>query len=157
MAQFLTDLATAQNAAINDLSQAANIKQFGGRVQYLDVKISALTPAASDTLYLARLPKGSRLIVQHTSVDFTAPSSTAATCKVGYIYDDGTGTDNAFGAALALGTAAGRKVLTDAGTIGAALTTPVQFTDDAWIYLTWTTVTGGSSHNETWHIAYTLG
>ena len=157
MAQYSTDLATAQAAAFTDLSQAANLKQFGGRVFYLDVKISALTPAANDTLYLVRIPKNARLIPELCSVDYTAPSTTAATCSIGHIYDDGSGSSTSIASALALGTAAGRKNITDSGTLGGVFTTPIQFTDDAWLYLTWTTVTGGSSHNETWHLAYTNG
>lgn len=157
MATVYTTFASSQNDALSDSSAAPTLKNSGGNVKYIDVTKSAYTAATADPLYLVRLPKGARLIPSQCSVDFTAPASTACTGKIGYIYDDATGDDDAFGASLALGTAASRKLFTDASTKGAAFLDPVTFTDDAWIYVTWTTVTGASSHQETWHIAYTLG
>jgi hypothetical protein len=62
----------------------------------------------------------------------------------------------AFGTALALGAAAGRKGFVEAGTLGVALITPIQFTTDVWIVATWTTATVAVSHTQTWHLAYTL-
>lgn len=160
MANTFSDFGTLQLAARNDISQAPNHKQYGGNLKWLDVKFSSITPTTSDVLFIARLPAGARLIPELCSVDYTAPSSTAFTGKIGY-YTSDTDTptavnDAAFGTALALGTAAGRKMFSEAGTIGTAFITPIQFTTDVWITFTPTTVTAGSSHNETWHIAYAL-
>lgn len=155
MANVYTTFATSQLAALSDLSQAPNLKQAGGTVRYIDVTKTAYTAATADPLYLARLPKGARLIPALCSVDYGDPGD-ACTGDIGYIYDDTTGDADGFGAALALGNAAGRKLFTEAGTKGAAFLTPVQFTDDAWIYVTWSTVTSGASHTQTWHLAYTL-
>jgi hypothetical protein len=44
----------------------------------------------------------------------------------------------------------------DDATAGAAALTPVTLTDDAWVYVTWTTVTNGASHTQTWNLVYTL-
>lgn len=156
MANVYTSYATSQLAAIDDASAAPNAKQAGGTLRLVDVSKTSYTAATADPLYLVRLPKGARVIPQLCSVDYGDPGD-ACTGKIGYIYDDGTGDDDAFGASLALGNAAGRKALTEASTLGAALLTPVTLTDDAWVYVTWTTVTSGASHTQTWHIAYTLG
>lgn len=160
MANTFSDYGTLQLAARTDQSQAPNLKQYGGNMRHIDVKFTSISPTTSDVLFIARLPAGARLVTELCSVDYTAPSSSAFTGKIGY-YTAATDTptavtDNAFGAGLALGTAAGRKNFTDAGTLGAALTTPIQFTTDVWITFTPTTVTSGSSHNETWHLVYTL-
>lgn len=160
MANTFSDYGTLQLAARTDQSQAPNLKQYGGNMRHIDVKFSSITPTTSDVLFIARLPAGARLCPELCSVDYTAPSSTAFTGKIGY-YTAATDTpaavaDSAFGAALALGTAAGRKLFSEAGTKGAAFNTPVQFTTDVWITFTPTTVTSGSSHDETWHLVYTL-
>lgn len=155
MALVYSDFGTLQLAAITDQSQAPNLRQYGGNVKYLDVIKSGYTAATADPLYLARLPKGARLIPALCSVDYGDPGD-ALTGKIGHIYDDGTGDDDAYGAALALGAAAGRKGFVEAGTAGAALQAPVSFTDDAWIVATWTTATVPVSHSQTWHLAYTL-
>ena len=156
MANVFTDFATLQGTAVNDISTAPNLKAYGGELKVLQVSKTAYTAATADPLYLIRLPKGAKLIPSLCSVDYGTPGS-ACTGKVGHIYDDGTGDDDAYGSALALGNAAGRKLLSEAGTKGVAFTDPVTFADDAWIYVTWTTVTSGASHTQTWHIAYTLG
>lgn len=157
MANVYTDFATSQLAALTDMSQAPNLRRYGGNVHRLDVSITT-NPATNTPVYLARLPKGARLLPDLCSVDYADPTSTtgAVTGKVGHIYDDATGDDDAYGAALALGDAAGRKGFSEAGTKGAAFTSPVSFTDDAWIYVTWTTVTNGQSFASVWHLAYTL-
>lgn len=155
MADVYTDYATAQNSALTDLSAAPNLRSYGGNVHYIDVSKTAYTASTSDDLYLARLPKGARLIPALCSVDYGDPGD-ACTGDIGYIYDDLTGDQDGFGVSLALGNAAGRKEFSEAGTKGAAFLTPVKFTDDAWIYVTWDTVTNGASHTQTWHLAYTL-
>lgn len=155
MPNTYTDLGALQLSAISDMSTAPNLKAYGGTVRYAEVTKSAYTAATADPLYLIRLPKGAKLIPSLCSVDYGTPGS-ACTGKIGHIYDDGTGDDDAYGAALALGSSAGRKLLSEAGTKGVAFTDPVTFADDAWIYVTWTTVTSGASHTQTWHIAYTL-
>jgi len=73
---------------------------------------------------------------------------------VGYIYDDATGDADGYSTALTLGGSAGFE--TFSSTAGAAALTPVTLTDDAWVYVTWGTVTNGASHTQTWTIAYTL-
>jgi hypothetical protein len=155
MGNIYTDLATAQKDALTDLSKAPNLRSYGGDVRHIDVVITA-TGATADPVYLARLPKGARLLPQLCSVDFEDPGD-ALTGKIGHIYDDGTGDDDAYGAALALGNAAGRKEFSEAGTKGAAFLAPVTLAKDAWIYVTWTTATSAVSAKQTWHLAYTLG
>jgi hypothetical protein len=126
----------------------------------LQVTKTGYTAATADPLYLARLPKGARLIPQLCSVDYGAPASTACTGSIGYFTTADTPVVvdvDAFGTALALGSAAGRKFLSEAGTIGVDFLTPVTFTTDVWIVVTWTTVTGASSHTQNWNLAYTLG
>lgn len=159
MATAYSDFATAQLAGRTDQSQAPNLRQFGGNVHHLDVKISAYTAATATPLYLARLPAGARLLTNLCSVDYGDPGD-ALTGSIGY-YTANVDTPvlvdvDYFGTALALGSAAGRKNFSEAGTIGDALLTPVQFTTDVWIVVTWTTATTAVSHAQTWHLAYTL-
>lgn len=156
MANLYSDLATLQLAAISDSSQAPNANLYGGNVKQRDVAITA-TPATADPIYLLRLQKGSKLLPELCSVDYGDPTSSsgAVTGKIGYIYDDGTGDDDAYGAAFALGDAAGRAAFSAAGTKGAAFLAPVTLADDAWIYVTWTTVTNGQSFASDWHLYYT--
>ena len=40
--------------------------------------------------------------------------------------------------------------------MAAFLIADVTLTDDAWVYVTWGTVTNGASYSQTWTIAYTL-
>lgn len=155
MAEALTDFATLQTSALTDASAAPNLKAYGGNLYFLEVKIADHNPSAADTLKIARLPKGARLVPALCSVDYEDPGD-ALTGDIGYIYDDGTGDQDGFGVSLALGNAAGRKAFSEAGTKGAAFLTPVKFTDDAWVYATWDTVTNGAAHDQTWHLAYTL-
>jgi len=161
MANVFTNFGTAQNAARNDLSQAPNIKQSGGRAFALDLPITGYTAATANPLFLVKLPANSRLLPHKCSVTFTAPSSTAQTVNIGYYTAD---TDTpvvvdaaCFGTGLVMGTSAGHLALTAAGTLGTALLTPIQFPYDVWIVVTPTTVTAGLSHSETWHIEYTNG
>lgn len=156
MATVYTTFAASQYSALSDLAQAPNVRLNGGPVHSIDVTKTAYTAATADPLYLVRLPKGARLLPQLCSVDYGDPGD-ACTGDIGYIYDDATGDADGYGAALALGNAAGRKTFSEAGTKGATFLTPVTLTDDAWIYVTWSTVTSAASHTQTWHIAYTLG
>lgn len=160
MANVFSPYAALQLAARTDLSQAPNLKQSGGKVFEVDIPITAYTAVAANPLFLFRLPAGAKLLTQKCSVDYGAPASTALTGKIGY-YTAATDTpaavdDACFGTALALGTSAGRKAFTDAGTLGTALLTPFQFTADSWVVVTWTTVTAALSHSQTWHLTYTL-
>lgn len=148
-----TSFATSQLAALSDMSEAPNLKQAGGTLRIVEVSKTAYTAATADPLYLVRLPKGARVIPQLCSVDHGDPGD-ACTGTVGYIYDDGTGDADAYATALALGGSAGSEPFSS--TAGAASLTPVTLTDDAWVYVTWGTVTNGASHTQTWHIAYTL-
>lgn len=161
MANVFTVFGQSQYNARDDLSQAPNIKQNGGKVFALDLTVTAYTASTSNPLFLCKLPAGARLLGHKCSVTYSAPSTTACTVEVGYYTAD---TDTpvvvdpaCFGSSLALGTSAGHLTLTAAGTLGTALLTPFQFATDSWIVVTPTTVTGGSSHSETWHIEYTLG
>lgn len=160
MANNYSAFAASQYAALSDMSQAPNLRQIGGNVHYLDITKTYTAedlPATADPLYLVRLPKGARLILPLCSVDYEDPGDALTTSKIGYIYDDATGDDDAFGVTLTLGNAAGRKLLTEAtGTKAAAFLTPVTFTDDAWVYVTWATVTSPAAHKQVWHLAYTL-
>lgn len=156
MANVYTSFGTSQLSALSDFSASPNVKQAGGNLHFIEVIKSSYTAATADPLYLVRLPKGARVIPSLCSIDYGDPGD-ACTGKIGHIYDDGTGDDDAYGASLALGNAAGRKAFSEASTKGAAFTDPVTLTDDAWIYATWTTVTSAVSHQQTWHIAYTLG
>lgn len=158
MANVFSDLATLQLAAVTDLSQAPNLKSYGGNLHFAQVRKTAYTAATADPLYLMRLPKGARLVPSLCSVDYGDPGD-ACTGSIGYFTDADTPVVvdvDAFGTALALGNAAGRKTFSEAGTIGVDFLTPVSFTQDVWIVVTWTTVTSGASHTQTWNLAYTL-
>lgn len=154
MALVYTTFGAAQLAALSDASAAPNLRQHGGNLHTVQVSKTSYTAATADPLYLVRLPKGARLIPQLCSVDYGDPGD-ACTGKIGYIYDDATGDDDAYSSSLALGGSAGRLAL-DGGTEGVAFLTPVTFTDDAWVYVTWSTVTNGASHTQTWTLVYTL-
>lgn len=160
MANVFTTFASDQNDARTNQAEAPNLKQSGGNLHFIQVKKTAYTAATADPLYLVRLPKGSRLIPQLCSVDYGDPGD-ACTGSIGYFtaqVDTPVVVDvDAFGTALALGNAAGRKFFSEAGTIGVDFLTPVTFTTDVWIVVTWTTVTSGASHTQTWNLAYTLG
>lgn len=154
MANRYTDLATLQNSALTDFSKAPNLRSYGGDVRHLDVSIT-VTGSTDDPIYLARLPVGARLLPQLCSVDYEDPGD-ALTGKIGHLYDDGTGDDDAYGAALALGGSAGRKTFSEAGTKGAAFLAPVKLAKEGWIVFTPTTATSPVSAKQTWHLAYTL-
>lgn len=153
MALVYTSFATSQLAALSDISEAPNLKQSGGTLRVVEVSKTAYTAATADPLYLVRLPKGARVIPQLCSVDHGDPGD-ACTGTVGYIYDDATGDADGYSTGIALGGSAGSEPFSS--TAGAASLTPVTLTDDAWVYVTWGTVTNGASHTQTWHIAYTL-
>lgn len=157
MASVYTDLATSQLAARTDYSQAPNAKQYGGTLRFLQCSKTGYTAATADPLYVCRLPKGARLIPQLCSIDYGDPGD-ACTGKIGYFSAGDTPAaldDDAYTSSLALGGSAGR-IAFDGGTEGSAFLTPVQFSQDVWIVCTWTTVTNGASHTQTWNIAYTV-
>lgn len=153
MANVYTTFADSQLDALDDYSVAPNLKQAGGTLRVVEVTKTSYTAATADPLYLVRLPKGARVIPQLCSVDHGDPGD-ACTGDVGYIYDDGTGDADGYANDLALGNAAGSESFS--AYAGAASLTPVTLADDAWVYVTWGTVTNGVSHTQTWHIAYTL-
>ena len=153
MASVYTTFATSQLAALSDMSQAPNLKANGGNLHVVQVSKTAYTAATDDPLYLVRLPKGARVIPQLCQVDH-GDAGDACTGTVGYIYDDATGDADGYSTGLVLGGSAGFENF--ATTAGAAGITPVTLTDDAWVYVTWGTVTNGASHSQTWTIAYTL-
>ena len=158
MANVYTDLATAQNSGLTNGANRPSLPSYGGKVQHLDVT-KTFIPATADPLYLALLPKGARLLPNLCSVDYEDPGA-ACVCSIGYFTNDATPvvTDvDYFATALDLGSAAGRKEFAEAGTKGAAFITPVTFTEDSWVVVTFTTTTTAISGAQTWHIAYTLG
>lgn len=158
MANVFSDFGTLQLAAVTDISQAPNLKSYGGNLKFIQVRKTAYTAATADPLYLLRLPKGARLIPQLCSVDYGDPGD-ALTGSIGYFSDAETPVVvdvDAFGTALALGSAAGRKFFSEAGTIGVDFLTPVSFTADVWVVVTWTTATVPVSHTQTWNLAYEL-
>lgn len=153
MASVYTDFATSQLAALSDISQAPNFRDYGGTLRVLRVSKTGYTAATADPLYIARLQKGSKVIPALCSIDYGDPGD-ACTGSVGHIYDDGTGDDNGIAASLALGGSAGYKLFS--AYAGADALAPVKLADDAWIYCTWATVTNGVSHTQTWTIVYVL-
>jgi hypothetical protein len=158
MANVFSDFGTLQLAAVSDISQAPNLKSYGGNLKFVQVRKTSYTAATADPLYLVRLPKGARLIPQLCSVDYGDPGD-ALTGSIGYFTDAETPVVvdvDAFGTALALGSAAGRKFFSEAGTIGVDFLTPVSFAADVWIVVTWTTATVAVSHTQTWNLAYEL-
>lgn len=161
MANIFSDFATLQNTAggaSGNFSTAPNEKAYGGTVQHIDVTKTA-TFATADPLYLVRLPKGARLLPQLCSVDYEDPGD-ALTGKIGDFTVAATPVaidDDRYGAALALGNAAGRKEFSEAGTKGDAFLNPFTLTQESWIVVTWTTATNAVSAKQTWHLAYTLG
>jgi hypothetical protein len=154
MANVYTTFATDQLAALTDGSERPTLPLNGGNVHTVQVTRTAYTPANADPLYLVRLPKGARVIANGCSVDHGIASSTSLTGDVGYIYDDGTGSANAYANDISLGTAAGAKQFH--GAVGSANTAPVTLAAPAWIYVTWT-ASGAASHTQLWTITYTLG
>lgn len=159
MANVFSDFGTLQLAAVNDISAAPNARAYGGRLKVIQVTKSGYTAATADPLFLARLPKGARLIPQLCSVDYGDPGD-ALTGKIGTFTDAETPVaidDDVFGAALALGSAAGRKAFTEAGTVGVGILTAANLTADAWIVVTWTTATVAVSHTQVWTLVYDLG
>lgn len=154
MATVYTTFGQSQLDALSDASASPNLKAAGGRLHVLEVTKTAYTAATADPLYLCRLPKGARVIPHLCVVDHGDPGD-ACTGTVGYIYDDSTGDADGYSTGLVLGGSAGFESF--ASTAGAASLTPVTLADDAWVYVTWGTVTNGASHTQTWHIAYTLG
>jgi hypothetical protein len=153
MALVYTTFGQSQLDALTDMSAAPNRKQSGGNLHVLQVTKTGYTAATADPLYLLRLPKGARVLPHMCVVDHGDPGD-ACTGTVGYIYDDGTGDADGYSTGIALGNAAGFEAFNS--TVGAAAITPVTLTDDAWVYVTWGTVTSGVSHTQTWTIAYTL-
>lgn len=158
MANVFTDFATLQASAVSDMSQAPNVKQYGGNLKTLQVRMTGYTAATADPLFIARLPKGARLIPQLCSVDYGDPGD-ALTGKIGTFTVAATPVaidDDVFGASLALGSAAGRKAFTEAGTVGAGILAPANLDQDAWLVATWTTATVAISHTQVWTIVYDL-
>ena len=153
MALVYTTFGQSQLDALSDMSAAPNLRQSGGNLHVLQVTKTGYTAATADPLYLVRLPKGAR-VLPHRCVCDHGDAGDACTGTVGYIYDDTTGDADGYSTALALGGSAGFE--TFSSTAGAAALTPVTLTDDAWVYVTWGTVTNGASHTQTWTIAYTL-
>lgn len=153
MATVYTSFGSSQNDAANDMSAAPNLKKAGGNLHVVQVSKSSYTAATADPLYLVRLPKGARVLPHLCMVDHGDPGD-ACTGTVGYIYDDGTGDADGYSTGIQLGGSAGYESFS--ATAGAAALTPVTLTDDAWVYVTWGTVTNGASHTQTWTIAYTL-
>jgi hypothetical protein len=151
MANYYTTYATSQNSALTDQSASPNVRQNGGTVQHIDVTVALTALTTSDVLYLFKLPAGARLLPNLCSVDYGDPGD-ALTGNIG----DEADTDR-YGAALALGNAAGRKEFSEAGTKGAAFLTPFTQTGASWLTFTPTTVTSFAAHTQTWHLAYTLG
>jgi hypothetical protein len=157
MANVYTTFATDQLAARTDGSERPTLPLNGGNLHFLQVT-KTFVAATADPLYLARLPKGARLIPQLCSVDYEDPGA-ACVASIGYFTSADTPVVvdvDAFGTALDLGAAAGRKSFSEAGTIGVNFLTPVTFDADAWIVVTFTTTTTAISHKETWNLAYTL-
>jgi hypothetical protein len=158
MANVFSDFATLQASAVNDISTAPNLKAYGGELKVIQVSKTSYTAATADPLYICRLPKGARIIPQLCSVDYGDPGD-ALTGKLGTFTVASTPVaidDDVFGSGLALGSAAGRKAFTDAGTVGAGILTPASLDQDAWLVATWTTATNAVSHTQVWTIAYTL-
>lgn len=154
MASVYTDLAALQLAAQTNGANRPSLPSYGGKVFMANVSKTGYTAATADPLYLIRLPKGARVIPQLCVVDH-GDAGDACTGTVGYIYDDGTGDADGYSTGIALGGSAGFESF--AATAGAASLTPVILAEDAWVYVTWGTVTNGASHTQTWHIAYDLG
>lgn len=153
MASVYTDIATSQLAALADYSQAPNLKDYGGNLRVLRVSKAAYTAATADPLHLARLPKGAKLIPSLCQVDH-GDAGDACTGSVGYLYDDGTGDADAYAVNLALGGSAGYESFV--GYAGADALAPVKLTDDAWVVVTWGTVTNAASHTQVWTLVYAL-
>jgi hypothetical protein len=158
MANVFSDFATLQASAVADMSTAPNLKSYGGNLHFVQVRKTGYTAATADPLFLIRLPKGARLIPQLCSVDYGDPGD-ACVLSIGTFTTAATPVVidvDAYGTALDLGSAAGRKSFSEAGTKGVDFLAPASFTQDTWIVATFTTVTTGVSHTETWNLAYTL-
>lgn len=158
MANIFSDYGAAQLAGTTNGADRPTLSDYGGKVFQVDVS-KTFVPATADPLYLVRLPKGAKLLADQCSVDYEDPGA-ACVCNIGYFTTADTPVVvdvDAYATALDLGSAAGHKAFSEAGTRGVALLTPVTFTDDSWVVVTFTTTTTAISGKQTWHLVYTLG
>jgi hypothetical protein len=153
MANVFTDLADAQRLALLNGADRPSATNYGGG-GIMQAKKTSYTAATADPLYICLLPKGSIVDLSLCQLKH-GDAGDAATCKLGLFTVADTPAaidDDAYGAGLALGGSAGRKVLDEAATPGDYFTTPTRLTQDAWLVATWTTVTNGASHDQYWTI-----
>jgi hypothetical protein len=158
MANVYTTFATEQLAALSDGSERPTLPLNGGNVHTIQVTKTSLTAATADPVYLVRLPKGARVLASNCSVDFgSVGASGTLTGKVGYIYDDASGSSDAYASGLTLAYSANPSVKQLHGNVGTGGLTPVTFTAPAWVYVTWTSLpTSPAAHTQVWTISYTL-
>ena len=158
MANLFSTLATAQLAGTTNGADRPSLPSYGGKVTHLDVAITA-TAATADPIYLVRLPKGARLLPNLCSVDYEDPG-TSVVCHIGDFTTAATPVVidvDRYATSLDLGSAAGRKQFSEAGTKGVAFLTPYTATADIWIVVTFSSVGAGVSAAYDFHLAYTLG
>jgi len=158
MANLFSTLATAQNTATTNGADRPSLPSYGGKLTQLDIAITA-TAATADPLYLLRLPKGARLLADQCSVDYEDPG-TSVVCHIGDFTTASTPVVidvDRYATSLDLGSAAGRKEFSEAGTKGVAFLTPYVTTADTWIVVTFSSVGAGVSAAYNFHLVYTLG
>ncbi len=136
MADFYSNVGTTQNTALTQGgTRVSNGFKLSGVLQMARVSYAlAGTETTNDTLYLARLPKGSVIVPKLCVVECDDPGTTL-TIDVGYLYDDGTKNVDEYADGLVL-SAGGDFVFSDGGTVAASQLTPYQLTADAWITVT---------------------
>lgn len=155
MANTNSDIYASQLAAINDFSQAPNLKEYGGQLHIAHAKITLPSGVAdADTFGLVSLPPGSKVIPHLSKVQCSADPGTTLVLDIGT-----SDNPDAFADGIAL--SAGGAIAFDSGsTVTAQAVTPAKLTDETLIYATVptsgaSTVTAGVTL--TFFIAYTLG
>lgn len=150
MANFDSNLYTAEVAAQADMSQAPNAHDYGGPVMVKECKVTLTSATATnDVARLFYLPKGARVIPSMSKVQCGADPGTTLTLDVGT-------TDDTDGFAAAIVLSAGGAIAFDS-TVCAQAVTPVRLTDRLLVSAlikSANTITDGSTL--TFWIAYTF-
>lgn len=134
MATLYTDIA-AKQVDPTPKNMATNAEQSPATKILNPVYTTAGTETTSDTVYLIKVPKGTKVFAARGKLRTSAAvAATAFTVDVGYYIDASTNDPNLFATALDINTGAGEFALDEV--------VAYEFTDEGWITLTPNTVTG---------------
>lgn len=153
MANFDTALYTAQAAAVGDISQAPNLKSYGGALHYLHATVTLTSATAdADLIRIGYLPPSAKVVPAASKAQCHADPGTTLVLDIGISTDT-----DLFADGIVL--SGGGAVAFDS-TVCLQARTPAKLTDNTLVYATIPasgagTVTDGSL--VTFWIAYTLG